>query len=117
MEEFPRIVLAFTSVGRRLVPEIAPHPHNNIIESLMISGILGGLPFIGVVLVGLWRAFKICRQLPHLSWLGVLLVHYFIAGLFSFSLMNSTFFWFSLAAVFGVSPAVERAGRRAIVRA
>ncbi len=94
--------------GAALSLEGGLYPHNHILESFMISGVIGGIPFVAVMLMGLGKAFYIARRSSQLTWIGVVFVHYFVAGLVSNSIMTSAFLWFALAAVFGASSTLER---------
>lgn len=75
------------------------YPHNVVLEAFMATGILGGLPFLVLILWSLRRAWTLVRQGSVHMWLGLLSVQYIFAGLFSGALYTSNAMWVTMALV------------------
>ncbi len=69
------------------------YPHNIILESLMATGIIGGIPLL-IILTHCTRAsFRIIRSDRNLAWVGLLYFQYLIGAQFTGALYNTTTLW------------------------
>ena len=86
------------------------NPHNIVVESFMATGLMGGIPFCIVVLVGLIKAFRLFLKRPQSSWIPLLFVHSFISSLFSGVLYFEPFFWGTLGALLAIDYPIPSGG-------
>lgn len=89
------------------------YPHNVVLESLMATGITGGIPFIILLVMSLTATWKLLRVDAPNTWLGLLTVQYIVGAQFSGALYNSPALWMCL--VLSIS-AASRAGVQMKVR-
>jgi O-antigen ligase len=75
------------------------YPHNSVIEALMATGLLGGIPFIVICLFALYRSYQLIKTNDYRSLYSILYLHYFLQTLVSYSISNNPTFWFSLALI------------------
>lgn len=75
------------------------YPHNSVIEALMATGLLGGVPFVIVCLFALYRSYELIKVNDYRSVFSILYIHYFLQTLVSYSISNNPTFWFSLALI------------------
>ncbi len=75
------------------------YPHNSVIEALMATGLLGGIPFTVICLFALYRSYQLIKTNDYRSLYSILYLHYFLQTLVSYSISNNPTFWFSLALV------------------
>jgi hypothetical protein len=95
--------------GSNMVVEGGSYPHNFILESLMATGLLGGLLLLVFIAVCSRAAYSLFRGgSPH-AWVALLYLQYLTSSMFSGSLYLSATFWFWSIAVL----ATDRAGRTA----
>ncbi|WP_150121347.1 O-antigen ligase family protein, partial [Sulfitobacter sp. HI0023] len=73
------------------------YPHNVLLESLMATGLIGSIPFIGITVLALYSAWRILRRGAGDLWIGLLTVQYITAHQFSGALYNSTTMWMTIA--------------------
>lgn len=74
------------------------YPHNVILESLMATGLLGGLPFIVAVAIALRAAMTLIRSGASHGWVGLLCIQYVTGAMFSGALFLNNAMWFFLVA-------------------
>lgn len=79
------------------------YPHNLVLESFMAVGLLGGLAFTVLTVMGLSLSFKLIKDDAKYGWVGLLLIQHTIAGMFSGALYLSLYLWYLLAAVAAAS--------------
>jgi len=75
------------------------YPHNLLLESLMTTGIVGGVSFMWILLIGIQAAWKLIRHSADHAWLGFLFFQMFVYAMFSGALWSHFSFWYLLAAV------------------
>lgn len=75
------------------------YPHNVIIESLMATGILGGVPFILLLARITLRCWSLLRAGDSNSWACLIFLQYLVGAQFSGSLYTSYTMWASLSMV------------------
>lgn len=90
------------------------YPHNLIIESLMATGIVGGFLFLKWVYSCMVEAYKIISTKSEATWIALLFIQYFVAGMFSFSLFSHEKFWNASVLVFFLSKMLIRDKREDI---
>jgi O-antigen ligase len=73
------------------------YPHNLVLEALMATGLIGGIPFIGLLFLALHAALKIMSRAAGETWIGLLTIQYIVASLFSGSLAQATPMWIMIA--------------------
>ena len=69
------------------------YPHNFFLEAFMTTGIIGGIPFLMMVIVTLIKSFKLIKYKHPAGWIVLLFVQMLVYGLFSSSLYSSQDFW------------------------
>jgi len=69
------------------------YPHNIVLEGLMATGIVGGLPLIVIVLLGMRTSFFVLKGRAFHGWVALLYIQYLLASLTSGAIYNSTEFW------------------------
>lgn len=79
------------------------YPHNVIVEALMTTGLLGGVPFIMLLFFAFKSAFKLLRLREGSIWLSLLFVQSVVAAQLSSSIYQSTTMWVAMAAVLAVA--------------
>lgn len=89
------------------------YPHNLIIESFMSTGLVGGIAFCAILILGLWSAVTVMRLRPSYGWVSLLFFQYVIGAQFSGSLYGSGTMWALLGAVIGLSIPLRLSDRSA----
>lgn len=89
------------------------YPHNLIIESFMSTGLVGGIAFCTILILGMWSAVTVMRLRPSYGWLSLLFFQYAIGAQFSGSLYESGTMWALLGAVIGLSIPLRLSDRSA----
>jgi O-antigen ligase len=69
------------------------YPHNFLLEIFMATGIVGGIPFVILLLVSVYRAFKLLKSRHESSWIVMLYLQVIVYGMFSTGLYTSQDFW------------------------
>ncbi len=69
------------------------YPHNFFLEAFMATGLLGGLPFVAMIILALIKSFKLLRQRHVSGWIVLLFLQMIVYGMFSSSLYSSQDFW------------------------
>jgi len=77
------------------------YPHNHILEAFMATGVLGGVCFCILCWHTIKRCFLILLKEKSYGWIPCVFIVYFIHGLFSSSIIDSTL-WYSMMAVYAV---------------
>ena len=91
----------FTGAGLE-VRGLQTYPHNLIIESLMATGIAGGVIFLFLVICLSLSTLKLYKKNPEGGWIPLLFVQYLIASQFSGALYSSTYFWLAVGLLIGL---------------
>ena len=79
------------------------YPHNVILEALMATGILGGIPFILLIGCAVVRIWKLIRHAsPHL-WIAVIAFQYILGGMLSGAIYASGTMWVLMGLVLSPS--------------
>ena len=74
------------------------YPHNVILESFMATGLIGGLPFIFVILFGTFISYTVIKTKSENGWVPLIFMQYLIAAQFSGALYTATTMWAFLGA-------------------
>jgi O-antigen ligase len=69
------------------------YPHNFFLEAFMTTGLIGGIPFLIMVLLALRKSFGLLRHRHKSGWIILLFVQMIVYGMFSSSLYSSQDFW------------------------
>ncbi|MBC6999405.1 O-antigen ligase family protein [Cytophaga sp. FL35] len=69
------------------------YPHNFVIEALMTTGLVGGIPFLIMMIVCVVKCFILLKRLHPSGWILLLFLQVIIFGMFSSSLYSSQEFW------------------------
>ena len=72
---------------------ISFYPHNVIIESLLATGIVGGVAFLLLLIMGFRCAVNILNGDSNSGWVGLLYFQYFMSAQFSGAIYTITTFW------------------------
>jgi O-antigen ligase len=89
LEQFIGSPLIGSSVEERTMQY---YPHNVILEAFMATGVLGGVPFLLLTLLGLRASWSLIRQKKDM-WVGLLAIQYIVGGQFSGAIYSSTAMW------------------------
>lgn len=73
------------------------YPHNVVLESFMATGLIGGLPFVILILYGIYISFRNLKMKSEHGWIALLFIQYLIAAQFSGALYASSILWTFLA--------------------
>lgn len=96
------------------------YPHNIVVEALMATGVVGGIPFLISWTIGVWGIILLFVSDRRLIWIAVLHAQMVVLSMFSISIPEAWGYWFTLGGVLGViaqrrSPVdCERAGPLAL---
>ena len=74
------------------------YPHNVILESLMATGVVGGVPFLVMFTLGIGCAYRLLKWRAINGWVALIFIQYFTAAQFSGAIYSSTIMWTFLAA-------------------
>ncbi len=88
------------------------YPHNLILEALMATGLLGGIPFIvltGSAMVRIWTLVR--HRSPH-RWLAILAFQYILGGMFSGAIYASGTMWVLMGLVLSPSLNIQKKNDR-----
>lgn len=72
---------------------IKGYPHNFFLEVFLATGMLGGIPFVLLVLISFVKAYKFIKARHPASWLIILYVQIVCYGMFSTGLYTAQDFW------------------------
>ncbi|SDL31945.1 O-antigen ligase [Catalinimonas alkaloidigena] len=78
------------------------YPHNIYLEGFMSTGVIGGMPFIGLLLMAMYRAFKHIQYSSEYTWVALLFIQYAIASFFSGAIYSNGPYWYFMASVFSI---------------
>lgn len=70
------------------------YPHNVWIESFMTTGVLGGIIFSYIIFIFIKSSIQMLLNNNYEYWIVLLFIQYFIATLFSGSLITNYLFWY-----------------------
>lgn len=73
------------------------YPHNVVLEALMATGLIGGIPFIGLLFLALHAAWKFLSRATSETWIGLLTIQYIFAAQFSGSVVQAGPMWMMIA--------------------
>ncbi|OOY32607.1 hypothetical protein BMI88_01585 [Thioclava sp. F36-6] len=86
--------------GNSLQEEITKfYPHNVILESLMSTGITGGIAFVIMVALALHASWAILRTSAKDSWIALISLQYIFGAQFSGAIYQSNTMWLSMSLV------------------
>lgn len=69
------------------------YPHNYILEAFLTCGLFGGIPFLIMLLLSLYKSYNLLRDGHQSGWIVVIFVQLCTFGMFSSSLSSSQDFW------------------------
>ena len=69
------------------------YPHNFFLEAFMTTGLVGGLPYLLMVFIAVYRSYVFLKENHESSWLILLFLQILVYGMFSSSLYSSQDFW------------------------
>lgn len=93
LEESMREFIKNPFIGSSLdIPGLG-YPHNTVAEAFIATGLLGGIPFLAILTIGIVSAFRLFKSKSPNSWIGLLFIQYLIAGMFSGTLYTNYHFW------------------------
>ncbi|MGM7552408.1 O-antigen ligase family protein [Myroides odoratimimus] len=96
-------------VGDKLNTNYFNHyPHNIYLEVLQATGIIGFIPFIIVVFIGVESCYKIFRYKPELSWVTIFFLQSCMQNFFSGALYTAAWFFTGLSLVILVRVGFKR---------
>lgn len=77
------------------------YPHNHILEAFMATGIIGGISFVILCCYAVNKSLLILEENRKFGWLACIFLIFFIRGIFSAPIINSTF-WCSMMAIYAI---------------
>lgn len=69
------------------------YPHNFFIEAFMTTGLIGGIPYLILVAISVYRSFELIKLGHESGWIALLFLQTLVYGMFSSSLYSSQDFW------------------------
>jgi O-antigen ligase len=69
------------------------YPHNYILEVFMATGLVGGIPFLILLGMAIFKSFRIFKSQHPSSWIALLFLQMVVYGMFSSGLYTSQDFW------------------------
>jgi len=72
---------------------VGGYPHNFFLEVFMATGLLGGIPFVALIFIGLYRSFRLLKAQHPSSWIVLLFLQMIVFGSFSTGLYSSQDLW------------------------
>jgi O-antigen ligase len=95
-------------LGARLeLPGSGYYPHNIVLESLMTTGLVGGIALIISIGCAVIAAIRIVRRAPVFGWVSVLFVQQQVGVQFSGAIAGSPEMWALLAAVVAIGGSIR----------
>lgn len=82
------------------------YPHNFLLEVFLATGLVGGIPFVVLLFISIYRSFKIIKRRHEASWIVVLYLQIVVYGMFSTGLYTSQDFWVLLFFVVSANKAI-----------
>lgn len=76
-----------------------PYPHNQFIEVLMSTGLIGFIPYFLLMLNGILKSIKIVRYRKTHSWISVLFIQSILSGMLSGNIYSDIWYFSSLGLV------------------
>jgi len=92
------------------------YPHNFFIEVFMTTGLIGGIPFVILVVLTLLRSFRLLKGGHPAGWIILLFIQMLIYGMFSSSLYSSQDFWALGFFILSMSPVIVKYPKLALIR-
>lgn len=90
-------------IGGGLVePQTQTYPHNFILEALMSTGIVGGIPLILAATACLVLSILLPLRDKAMAWLGLLHIQAFVGAMFTGAVYNITLYWTTAALIASV---------------
>ena len=84
------------------------YPHNFFIEAFMTTGLIGGVPYVAMVLITVVKSFNILKRRHPSGWIVLLFLQILIFGMFSSSLYSSQDFWALSFFILSMSPLITK---------
>lgn len=84
-------------IGSSIQTESGAKAHNILLEVLMSTGILGFLPFLFLMILGIKKSFNLIKQYPEYAWVSIFFSQALIKNMLSGALYNSILYWSGLA--------------------
>jgi len=75
------------------------YPHNLSLEVLMSTGIAGFIPFITLLILGIYKSFKILKNSPNHAWIYMFFMQSVLMGMLSGNVYSDIWYWSGLAVV------------------
>jgi len=69
------------------------YPHNHFLEVFMTTGLLGGVPYVLMVLISLRKSFTLLSKKHSSGWIALLYIQALLYGMFSGNLYSAEDFW------------------------
>lgn len=85
--------LDFPLFGKSYLLDDGSYVHNIVIEQFRALGFFGGLLFLIMNLVVIWRGFILLKQKPEYSIIPMLFLQYFVYGMFSRTIIALPQYW------------------------
>ena len=84
------------------------YPHNFFIEAFMTTGLIGGIPFVIMVIITVVKSFNLLKTKHSSSWVILLFLQIVVYGMFSSSLYSSQDFWALSFFILSITPTTDK---------
>lgn len=88
--------------------EAQHYPHNSILESLMATGVFGGIVFIGLYFICFYYGFKIMRSSLDDGWIPIFCISNLVQSQFSGALYTNVMLWVSITLVLSTAACIPK---------
>ncbi len=79
------------------------YPHNFFLEAFMTTGLVGGIPFVIMIFIALFKSYKFLKMKHASSWMILMFLQLLVYGMFSSNLFSSQDFWALSLFVLGIT--------------
>jgi O-antigen ligase len=87
------------------------YPHNFLLEVFLATGLFGGIPFLILLVISIYRSFKLIRNRHQSCWIVVLYLQIIVYGMFSTGLYSSQDFWVLLFFIISMNKIIFQKNR------
>jgi O-antigen ligase len=93
-----RLLMDHPFIGAGIEP-LGWYPHNLILESFLLSGVISGIIFAALFFFVALKAVHVLLSGTSNSWIPLIYLQYAVGAMFSFAIYSSVQFWVLMAAV------------------
>lgn len=97
-----KVVMDHPIIGGGIEP-LETYPHNLLLESFMVFGVMSGLLFTYLLISASIQAWRLMRVASELGWVSLLFFQYFAGAMVSSSLYGASAFWVLMTLVIALA--------------